>query len=153
MYFIYFLKLLFISERDREHELGKGSGRGRGRSRLPTEQGAWREAWSWDPGIMTQAEGRCPTDWATQAPCLLFFLMMFLYLIFLAQTSQPDKVYSEYDLHWIHRQNGWLLSYSSVLPSWVVLRIIWGILKSFLISRPCTWSFRLNQCRMWLGHW
>ena len=43
------------------------SSRGRGRTRLP-EQGVKLGAQSQDPEIMTWAEGRCLTDWATQVP-------------------------------------------------------------------------------------
>ena len=39
----------------------------RGRSRLPIKQGAQCRARSQNPGIMTWAEGRCLTNWATQA--------------------------------------------------------------------------------------
>ena len=41
---------------------------GGGRSRLPTEQGAQREAQSQDPRIMTWAKRRGIMDWATQGP-------------------------------------------------------------------------------------
>ena len=37
-------------------------------SRLPAECGAWHGAQTQDPEIMTRAEGRYSTDWATQAP-------------------------------------------------------------------------------------
>ena len=65
-------KHLFIWERKRErkHELGGGNDRGRGRSRFLNEQGARSQ----DPGIMTWAEGRCLTDWSTQAPLFLILL-------------------------------------------------------------------------------
>ena len=43
-------------------------GRGRGRSRLPAEHRVTHETQSQDPGIMTWAEGKRLTDWATQAP-------------------------------------------------------------------------------------
>ena len=49
-------------------QAGKAAGRGRGRSRLPAEQGAQCGAWSQDSGIMTWAESRGSTQWATQAP-------------------------------------------------------------------------------------
>ena len=56
-----------VSESERESEsTSRGSSRGRGRSRRPPEQGPWRAAPSQDPEIMTWAEGRCFTDWATQ---------------------------------------------------------------------------------------
>ena len=74
----FFLKdsiYLFDTERERERawEHSKGAvGRGPGRSWLPTEWraqwGAWYGAWSQNPGIMTWAEGRCLTNWATHAP-------------------------------------------------------------------------------------
>ena len=49
---------------EKEHEQGE-----RQREKpTPSEQGAWRGAPSQDPGIMTWAEGRCLTDWATQVP-------------------------------------------------------------------------------------
>ena len=73
-----FLKIVFErGERERERDSSKHRGRGRrrergrsrGRSRPPhRQQGAWRLAPSQDPGIMTWAEGRCITHWATQGP-------------------------------------------------------------------------------------
>ena len=63
-------------ERQKEQQAGGVAGIGRGRSRLPVEQGAWCGARSQDSEIMTWAEGRCLTHWATQMPllCLIFFL-------------------------------------------------------------------------------
>ena len=55
----------FIYLRERE-STRKGRGRGRRRSRLPTEQGSQCGVRSQDSGIITWAEGRCLTDWATQ---------------------------------------------------------------------------------------
>ena len=68
-HFIYlFLKILFIYyylfEGERE---SMSRVRGRGRSRLLTEQGTGCRATSYHRGIMTWAQGRCLTDWATQA--------------------------------------------------------------------------------------
>ena len=54
-------------ERERESRSG---GRGRGASRLPSEQGARCGAPSQDPEIMTWAQGRRLTNWATQAPLI-----------------------------------------------------------------------------------
>ena len=71
----FFMICLFIREREREWAHNQGEwqaevegGRGRGRSRLPAEQGAQCKAWSYDPGIMTWAEGRCLSDWAPRHP-------------------------------------------------------------------------------------
>ena len=50
-----------------------GEGKERGRIRLPTDQGAPCGAWSQDPEIMTWAEGRHFTDWATQETPFFFF--------------------------------------------------------------------------------
>ena len=73
-----FFKVLFtyLKEKERErksvHERecaqAGGKGRDRGRSRHPTEQGAWCGTGSLDPEIMTWAESRYLTDWATQVP-------------------------------------------------------------------------------------
>ena len=60
----------FIHPFERERE---STSRGRGRSRLLDEQGAPHGAWSQNPGIMTRAEGRSLTDWATQAPLASIF--------------------------------------------------------------------------------
>ena len=59
------------NQREREHEWRRGQ-RGRGRSRLSTEQGAQIHASSQDPRIMTWAEGRSLTDWATLVPQDIF---------------------------------------------------------------------------------
>lgn len=65
-----FLKFLFVYLREREHY----QGRGRGKSRLPTEQRALTtRGGSQDSGIMTWAESRCLTYWATQASQSQFF--------------------------------------------------------------------------------
>ena len=70
--FFSFLKILFIylteRERERERENNQGSNKGEERSRLSIEQGAWCEAQSQDPGIVTWAENRHSTAWATQVP-------------------------------------------------------------------------------------
>ena len=63
----YFLKILFIYMREREHEW-RGRSQVERRRRLPTNQGACCWAGSQDSRIMTWAEGRYLTDWATQAP-------------------------------------------------------------------------------------
>lgn len=65
-----FLKdFYYLFERESEPEREAWARRrGRGRSRLPTEEGAPCRTRSWDPGIMTWAEGRRLTDWATQVP-------------------------------------------------------------------------------------
>ena len=61
-YFLPFLKdLIYL----REREKAWAEIRGRRRSRLSAEQGTQLGARSLDPGIMTWAEGRCLTDWAT----------------------------------------------------------------------------------------
>ena len=57
----------------REYKQGGGA-EGEGEAGSPAEQGARHGAQSQDPGIMTWAEGRCLTDWATQARLLLVFL-------------------------------------------------------------------------------
>ncbi|XP_064431003.1 exocyst complex component 4 isoform X1 [Mirounga angustirostris] len=63
--------------RERDRKRGDTSrGSGRGRSRPPAEQGAPCGARSQDPGIMTQAEGRCPT---TEPPRLLLELLELLF--------------------------------------------------------------------------
>ena len=66
----FFLRFyLFIRESKRERIWAVG--RGKRRSRLPTEQGAWYGAQFQDPEIMTWAEDRFLTDWATLAPQML----------------------------------------------------------------------------------
>ena len=73
--FFYFFLLFFIYLRERAHEREcerervQAVGRGKGRT---TKQGAQWRAWSQDPGIMTWAESRRLTDWATQAPSFSF---------------------------------------------------------------------------------
>ena len=58
----------------------RGSGRGGGRSKLPAEQGARHESPSYDPRIMTWAEGGRLADWATQAtPSLVMLKIKHLY--------------------------------------------------------------------------
>ena len=68
---MYFLRFAYLFERKHTSK-----DTGRGRSRLPTEQGAWHGTRSQDPEIMTWAEGRRFSDWATQA-LRLFFLFLF----------------------------------------------------------------------------
>ena len=60
--------MIWETERDRESMSLGVVKRGRGRRRLSAEQGAWQEAPSQDPGVMTWAEGRGVSDWATWAP-------------------------------------------------------------------------------------
>ena len=70
--FLFFLKISFIYLREREStSRGKGEAsyppRGEANTGLnPTTLGSWP-----DPGIMTWAEGRHSTHWATQEPQLL----------------------------------------------------------------------------------
>ena len=56
---------LFIWEREGKRD---SRGRDRGKSRVMTERRDWCGAWSQDPEIVTWAEGRRLTDWATQVP-------------------------------------------------------------------------------------
>ena len=86
-----FFKILCIYLREREHE--QKVGRERGRSRLLTEQGAWRGAPSQDPGIMTWAEGRHLTKWATQALLLFFLIILSLTWNHLKFLFSPAWVY------------------------------------------------------------
>ena len=58
--------------RQRERD-SRAERRGRGGNRLLEEQGTERGAWSQDPEIMTWAEGRHFTDWATQETPFFFF--------------------------------------------------------------------------------
>ena len=59
--YYYFLNFMyFIWERAQ----AEGRAKGEGEADLSAEQGAQCRA----PGITTRAEGRCLTDWATQAP-------------------------------------------------------------------------------------
>ena len=73
-----FLFIFYLLDRERHSKRGntsRRSSRRRGRSRLPTEQGAQCGAHSQYPGIMTQAEGRCLMNSATQEP--LNYLLLF----------------------------------------------------------------------------
>ena len=56
--------LVYLTEID-QARAGGVADRDRGRSRLPTEQGAWHQTQSQDPEIMSWAEDRHLTDWAT----------------------------------------------------------------------------------------
>ena len=51
--------------------------KGRGRNRLLAHQGAQIGVWSQDPGILTWAQGRHFTYWATQVPQKFPFLFFF----------------------------------------------------------------------------
>jgi len=64
---IFFKDFIYLFDRERA-QVGRVVDRGRRRSRLPAEQGARCGARSQHPGIMTWAEGRHLTIWATQAP-------------------------------------------------------------------------------------
>ena len=68
----FFKDFMYLLEKERAYTQ---AGRGRGRSRLPTEQGAWCGAQSQGPGIMTWAERRRLTNWATQTPSDHHFLL------------------------------------------------------------------------------
>ena len=59
------LFIFFLFERERESER---TSRGAAEEEEEAEQGARCGAPSQVPEIMTQAEGRCLTDWATQVP-------------------------------------------------------------------------------------
>ena len=59
--FIFLEDFIYLFMKDTE----RGRDIDRGRSRLPAEQGAWYGAQTQDPGIITWAEGRCLTNWAT----------------------------------------------------------------------------------------
>ena len=62
----------FIWEEERAQE-GRDRGTGKGKSTLPSKQGAWHQAWSQDPRTTTSAKGRCPMNWAIQAPVIWQF--------------------------------------------------------------------------------
>ena len=71
LFCLFVFKILFIYLRERQRDsktAWMGRGWREGRSSLPTEQGAQCWAQSQDPRIMTWAEGRRLTDWATQVP-------------------------------------------------------------------------------------
>ena len=72
-FFFFKIFIYLFCERDRVRESTRGEVRGR--SRLPMEPGAWCGTRSKDFGIMTWAEGSCRTNWATQAPLNLFFIL------------------------------------------------------------------------------
>ena len=73
-FFLRFYLRIWERERALAHESrGKGKGTGRGRSRLPAEQRASCGAWSQNPEIMTGAEGRGLTNWATWVPWYCMF--------------------------------------------------------------------------------
>ena len=79
-YDILFLKkilFIYLTERERS-QAGREAGGRRGGSRLPAEQRAQPGAQSQDLEIMTWAEGRGLTHWATQAPLLFFSLLHIL---------------------------------------------------------------------------
>ena len=84
---------LFISERGREWEcmsMSRGRGRGRGIRWFPTEQGAWGMAPSQHPGIVTWAEGRPLTDWATQVPLQCIYIYMLHEISFKEVFTETD---------------------------------------------------------------
>ena len=65
-----FLKILFISEREREHKWVRGRGITQGE--VDSQQSTGPDmglVWTQDPEIMTWAKGKLHlTDWATQVP-------------------------------------------------------------------------------------
>ena len=65
---------LFDREKEQKHEQ-VGRVAGRGRSRCPNEQRARCRDRSQNPEIMTWAKGRCLTDWDTQIPPSIYFLI------------------------------------------------------------------------------
>ena len=77
------------------------SGRGRGRS-SSAEEGAWCRARSWDPGIMTWAEVRRSTSWATQVPPCARFLTLLRYCQ-RAEKGQELHITIHCDTQWLHR--------------------------------------------------
>ena len=79
-FFFFKLKKIFIYLTERA-QTGRAAGRGRGRSRLPDEQGAQCGAQSRDSGIMTSAQGRGSTDWATQAHVSPGFFSSFAWVL------------------------------------------------------------------------
>ena len=68
----FFKDLIYLFEREGEHK-------SRGREKqIFCWVGSQMQAWSQDPEIMTWAEDRCLTNWATQAPYhLIFFVCLF----------------------------------------------------------------------------
>ena len=69
---LFLKKILFTYEREREREREHKQGEEQRERRLPREQGAQSGAPSQNPGIMTWAEGRHLTQWATQVPLFQF---------------------------------------------------------------------------------
>ena len=68
---IFFLKIflkIFIWHREQAHTAAEWQAKRESESRLPAEQGAQCGSLFQDPGIMTWAEGRRLTNWATQVP-------------------------------------------------------------------------------------
>ena len=83
----------FISEIESEQRAEMEQwGRGRrGRSRLSTEQGAWHGPQSMNSRIMSWAESRHLTDWATQAPLTFTFKSNIYWGAWVAQSvKQPS---------------------------------------------------------------
>ena len=74
--FFFFLRFcLFERESEQNREsTSRGRGRGRRRSRLLVELGAHHGAQFQGSGIMTWAEGRCSTVWASQVLFSFLFL-------------------------------------------------------------------------------
>ena len=79
--FIVFKKIIYSFEKEGESKTQAGEEEGEADSPLSREPDAQPEpdvgpdpgTQSQDPGIMTWAQGRCLTDWATQVPLLMAF--------------------------------------------------------------------------------
>ena len=84
----YFLKRLYLYDRESTGEKAQvvGKGRGRGKSMLLTEQGGRCGAQSQDPNIMTPTEGIVQP---TELPkCALFYFCFKILFIYLRENTQ-----------------------------------------------------------------
>ena len=104
------IKMLFLYMRKREREsTSEGRGRKKGRSRLPAEQTAGCRTWSQDPEIMTWAEGRHWTYWATQASLIPTILSIKRIKSHFFKNLAEVKLYLQFKWTYLNCKYSWIL--------------------------------------------
>ena len=114
--------------------------RGRRRSRPPPEQRVRYGAPSQNSGIMTQVKGRCLTDWATQAPSLVYSLhyLKRFYLFIWERDGEHRQT-----PHWAGPQPGFD---PRTLRSWPELKAD----ASSTEPPGCPYSLHFLKCKTWV---